>query len=247
MKRAYSKSQYAKPYERYCRELYPAEAEQIFQRAEDYYLEFMKDMPDLGENMMAKNMLDWLTIISFYEASGHRLDGKALLEIKRRAVEKMKFIGKLVDGNRSKWPYRLFEKAYTNFNRMQAEHQAKGEWLDSWKVEINPDRRTDGFISSAARSQSTPRRTATASCCPTSARPTTTLPRSCTRGSSARRPKPSVATAVITGTSATKAPCLRITGTWRRYEFRIFPHFSPYIAPQNATYAMAKLIKRLKI
>ena len=230
MKRAYSKSQYAKPYERYCRELYPAEAEQIFQRAEDYYLEFMKDMPDLGENMMAKNMLDWLTIISFYEASGHRLDGKALLEIKRRAVEKMKFIGKLVDGNRSKWPYRLFEKAYTNFNRMQAEHQAKGEWLDSWKVEINPDRRTD-----------------TASCCPTSARPTTTLPRSCTRGSSARRPKPSVATAVITGTSATKAPCLRITGTWRRYEFRIFPHFSPYIAPQNATYAMAKLIKLLKI
>ena len=145
MKRAYSKSQYAKPYERYCRELYPAEAEQIFQRAEDYYLDFMKDMPDLGENMMAKNMLDWLTIISFYEASGHRLDGKALLEIKRRAVEKMKFIGKLVDGNRSKWPYRLFEKTYINFNRMQAEHQAKGEWLDSWKVEINPDRRTDGF------------------------------------------------------------------------------------------------------
>lgn len=145
MKRAYSKSQYAKPYERYCRELYPAEAEQIFQRAEDYYLEFMKDMPDLGENMMAKNMLDWFTIISFYEASGHRLDGKALLEIKRRAVEKIKFIGKLVDGNRSKWPYRLFEKTYINFNRMQAEHQAKGEWLDSWKVEINPDRRTDGF------------------------------------------------------------------------------------------------------
>lgn len=138
MKRAYSKSQYAKPYERYCRELYPAEAEQIFQRAEEYYLEFMKDMPDLGENMMVKNMLDWLTIIFFYEASGHRLDGKALLEIKRRAVEKMKFIEKLVDGNRSKWPYRLFEKTYINFNRMQAEHQAKGEWLDSWKVEINP-------------------------------------------------------------------------------------------------------------
>ena len=65
MKRAYSKSQYVKPYERYCRELYPAEAEQIFQRAEEYYLEFMKDMPDLGENMMAKNMLDWFTILAF--------------------------------------------------------------------------------------------------------------------------------------------------------------------------------------
>lgn len=27
-------------------------------KAEAYYLKFMKDMPDLGENMMAKNMLD---------------------------------------------------------------------------------------------------------------------------------------------------------------------------------------------
>ena len=57
MKRAYAKSQYAKPYESYCREQYPNEAEQIFREAERYYLEFMKDMPDLGKNIMAKNML----------------------------------------------------------------------------------------------------------------------------------------------------------------------------------------------
>ena len=119
MKRAYAKSKYAKPCERYCREVYPEEAEQIFQKAETYYLEFMKDMPDLGENMMAKNMLDWFTILAFYEASGHRMDGEALLEIKRRAVERMRFLGKLVDGNRQKWPYRLFEKTYANFIKMQ--------------------------------------------------------------------------------------------------------------------------------
>lgn len=59
MKRAYSRSQYAKPCEQYCRETYPGEAESIFRRAEEYYLAFMDDMPDLGENMMAKNMLDW--------------------------------------------------------------------------------------------------------------------------------------------------------------------------------------------
>lgn len=58
MKRAYMRSQYAKPYERYCRELYPDEAESIFGKAEEFYLEFLKDMLDLGENMMAKNMLD---------------------------------------------------------------------------------------------------------------------------------------------------------------------------------------------
>lgn len=110
MKRAYARSQYAKPCEQYCRETYPDEAGEIFQRAEEYYLAFLKDMPYLGENMMAKNMLDWFTILAFYEASGHRMDGETLLAIKRRAVERMKFLGKLVDGNKHQWPYRLFEK-----------------------------------------------------------------------------------------------------------------------------------------
>ena len=145
MKRAYSKSSYAKPCEQYCREQYPDEAERIFAGAEEYYLGFMKDMPDLGENMMAKNMLDWFTILAFYEASGHRMDGEVLLEIKRREAEKMKFLGKLVDGNKSQWPYKMFDKMYRNFNKMVREHQAKGEWMDTWRVEINPDNRTEGF------------------------------------------------------------------------------------------------------
>ena len=145
MKRVYASSQYAKPYEQYCREVFPTETEQIFQKAEAYYRDFLKDMPDLGENMMAKNMLDWFTILSFYEASDRRLDGEALLTIKRRAVERLDFLGKFVDGNKSQWPYRLFEKTYRKFIRMQQEHQAKGEWMDSWKVELNPDHRTEGF------------------------------------------------------------------------------------------------------
>ena len=58
MKRAYCTSQYAKPCEQYCRETYPDEAASILQIAEEYYLVFLKDMPDLGKNMMAKNMLD---------------------------------------------------------------------------------------------------------------------------------------------------------------------------------------------
>lgn len=146
MKRAYAASKYGKPYEQYCRELYPEQAEEIFRKAEEHYKELVKnDMPDLGENMMATNMLDWFTIVSFYEASNHMLDGEALLTIKRRAVDRMKFLGKFVNGNKSKWPYKLFEKTYKNFIKMQKEHQDKGEWMDSWKVEINPDQRTEGF------------------------------------------------------------------------------------------------------
>ena len=146
MKRAYAASQYAKPYEAYCREFYPSEAEEIFARAEAEYNRLCREeMPDLGENMMAKNMLDWFCIVAFYEASNHRLDGEALLAIKRRTVEQMRFLAKLIDGNKQQWPYRLFEKTYLRFNKMQAEHQAKGEWMDSWKVIINPDHRTEGF------------------------------------------------------------------------------------------------------
>lgn len=145
MKRAYAESQYAKPYERYCREKYPAEAEAIFVKAEQDYRELKKNLPDLGKNGMARNMLDWYTIVAFYEASGHRLDGEALLRIKRRAVDKMKFLRCFVDGNRQQWPYRLFEKICTSYSRVLAEHQAKGEWMDSWKMELAPEGCTEGF------------------------------------------------------------------------------------------------------
>ena len=58
MKRAYAVSQYGKCYEQYCKEYLPQQAKEIFDKAEQYYKEFVKnDMPDLGENLMAKNML----------------------------------------------------------------------------------------------------------------------------------------------------------------------------------------------
>ena len=77
MKRAYAVSQYGKCYEQYCKEYLPQQAKEIFDKAEQYYKEFVKnDMPDLGENLMAKNMLDWFTILSFYEASDHKLTEK---------------------------------------------------------------------------------------------------------------------------------------------------------------------------
>ena len=98
MKRAYAVSQYGKCYEQYCKEYLLQQAKGIFDNAEQYYKEFVKnDMPDLGENLMAKNMLDWFTILSFYEASDHKLDGEVLLKIKQKAADKMRFLGKFVN------------------------------------------------------------------------------------------------------------------------------------------------------
>ena len=89
MKRAYSRSKYAKPCKRYCREVYPGEADAIFRRAEEQYRALMKDMPDLGKTMMAQNMLDWFTILAFYEASDRRLDGETLLTVPVLAAEEV--------------------------------------------------------------------------------------------------------------------------------------------------------------
>ena len=130
MKRAYGASQYAKPYERFCRERYPQEADAICRSAEAYYLEFLKEMPDLGKNRMTNNMLDWFTILAFYEASGRRLHGEALLEIKRRSAEKQKWLAAFVDGNTQKWPYRLLERTFAAYSRKVEAHQKKGEWMD---------------------------------------------------------------------------------------------------------------------
>lgn len=53
------------------------------------------------------DILKWepaLYILSFYEASWHELDGEKLLEIKRQAVDKLKFLGKFVMETRANGP-----------------------------------------------------------------------------------------------------------------------------------------------
>lgn len=147
MKRLYSESKYAKLLERYCKQHFPDKKEELFAEAERRYSGFLKQMPELGgkENKMAANMNDWFTFLSFYEASGHAIDGPTLLEIKQAEAERLRFLGKFINGNKSRWIYRAFEKIYATYKKQLDEHRAKGEWTDSWDVEINPDNRTEGF------------------------------------------------------------------------------------------------------
>lgn len=147
MKRLYSASKYAKLLEQYCKQHFPDKKKEIFAGAERWYAKFLKQMPDLGgrANSMAANMYDWFTILAFYEASGHAIGGQALLEIKQAEAEHLRFLGKVINGNHSKWVYRAFEGYYRGYEKKLNEHQKKGEWMDSWKVKINPDGRTEGF------------------------------------------------------------------------------------------------------
>lgn len=147
MKRLYSESKYAKLLERYCKQHFPDKKEELFAEAERRYSGFLKQMPELGgkENKMAANMNDWFTILSFYEASDHTIDGPALLKIKQAEAEHLRFLGKFINGNKSRWIYQAFEKFYVTYKKQLDAHRTKGEWTDSWDVEINPDNRREGF------------------------------------------------------------------------------------------------------
>ena len=77
--------------------------------------------------------------------SDHEIDGKAFQIIHGWHIDRLRFLGKVVDANKNKWPYKLFEKLYAKYERQVREHQAKGEWTDTWGIKINPDNRTEGY------------------------------------------------------------------------------------------------------
>lgn len=145
-KKAYPKV-WGRYYERYCDEYLPDRKQEICERAERHYIELLKQMPDLGgkANSMAENMDTWFTMVAFYEASDHIINGEAFEIIHGWHIDRLRFLGKIIDGNKSKWPYKLFEKYYTKYDREVKEHKAKGEWIDSWDVALNPENRTEGY------------------------------------------------------------------------------------------------------
>lgn len=146
MKRSYPKS-WGRLFERYIEEYMPARKKEICDRADQEYRKLLTQMPDLGgkENGMAANMDTWFSIVAFYEASDHAIDGEAFQTIYNWHIDRMRFLGKIIDGNKHKFPYKLFEKIYDKYERELKEHQAKGEWMDSWKIKINPEHHESGY------------------------------------------------------------------------------------------------------
>lgn len=61
------------------------------------YAKLREQMPDLGgrENGMAQNMETWFTIVAFYEASDHIIDGPAFRIIHDWHIDKYHFLVKM--------------------------------------------------------------------------------------------------------------------------------------------------------
>ena len=144
--RSYPKA-WGKLFERYCEEHYPEEKAAILARADEEYKTLLGQMPDLGgkANMMAENMETWFSIVAFYEASDHRIDGAAFQVIHSWHIDRLRFLGKLIDANRSQWVYRLFKAIYDGYERKLRAHRANGEWTESWDIVQNPEGKTEGY------------------------------------------------------------------------------------------------------
>lgn len=133
----------------YTKKHYPDEAEKIIQKADELFPVLYAKAPDIGgeENRMKYNLDLMIMSASFYEASDHHIDGSAITEIGEEIFSKYRFIGKVVNLNR-KWQLKLFRSAmykmYTPYAELVAEKKARGEWGNTWGVQINPRNTEEG-------------------------------------------------------------------------------------------------------
>ncbi len=143
LKHTYPKS-WGKLFERYIDEYLPDNKQEICRRADVAYARLLARKPDIGKGAMADTMDTWLCIVAFYEASDHVIDGEAFQVIHGWHIDKLRFLGKLVDANKHQLPFRLMLQIYQRYEKKLRLHRAKGEWADAWDVAINPDNRQEG-------------------------------------------------------------------------------------------------------
>ena len=144
MKRSYPKN-WGRLFERYCDEHFPDEKNDICNKADEKYRELMRDFPDLGgkENMMAGTMNEWFLIVAFYEASDHRIDEEAFQIIHGWHIDPLRFLGNVIDANKSKLIYKLFGSVYRKYDKKVREHKEKGEWKDAWGIRLH--KKSEGY------------------------------------------------------------------------------------------------------
>lgn len=131
---------------RYAEKYYPAEAEGLLRETERYYQRFLAEVPDIGgrDNMLAENLDMGLLLFAAYEASGRRMGAAAIDEIMEWRYESLAPLGKLIDANK-KWQMDIGYVWYRRYKKKLDRKIAAGEWGNTWGMEINPDRRAEGF------------------------------------------------------------------------------------------------------
>ena len=128
---------------KYLRKNYPGEAKAITEKAEKLYPELYAKAPYIGgrENLMSHNLDMMITVIAFYEASDHRIDGPTITKIAGELFDGLGFVRAILNVNRP-WQMKLLKsvmyKRYVPYSELVKEKKASGEWNNTWGVEVNP-------------------------------------------------------------------------------------------------------------
>jgi hypothetical protein len=131
---------------RYAEKYYSDEAEAIMRKTDLIYQKFLSEVPDIGgsDNMLAYNLDMGLLVFAAYEASDHRMGGDAIDEMMSYRMKDMKAYGKFLNANRQ-WELNIGYSWYRSYKKKLDRKIAEGEWGNTWRLEINPDRRSEGF------------------------------------------------------------------------------------------------------
>ena len=136
--------------QRYLKRHFPAEARRITARAKRIRPKLAKRAPDIGgkENMLANNLDMFILFLSYYEASGKRMDGSAIDEIIDDLYRQIKFLNVFMDINRR--PFlaamrKYLYKSYRGYAAKVAAKRRRGEWLDTWEMIVDPNKTDEGF------------------------------------------------------------------------------------------------------
>ena len=141
----------AKKYKKIIRKMaekrFPGEVGTVLERADCQYDSFRKTTPDIGgrENMQFKDLDFLIAFFAFYEACGRRIGIPELDEFAYEAVVKSsEAVGKLISWNSPLMP-KIAVKMYSSYKKKIDEHVARGEWGNTWRVEMNPEGHKEGF------------------------------------------------------------------------------------------------------
>ena len=122
------------------------EAARLWEKTLQIYNGFVKEAPDIGgkENGMSGNLYLALAVFAFYEADGRKLTPDKLKELMSRQLPKsIPVLSALVDLNKPKNQHRLLAR-YEKYKVISDEKLERGEWGNSWRIEMNPHGRETG-------------------------------------------------------------------------------------------------------
>ena len=138
---------YKKVIQAMARKRFPGEVETILDKADRQYDIFWETTPDIGgkENMQFKDLDFLIAFFAFYEASSRRIGIPELDEFAYETVVKSsEAAGRLIGWN-SPLMAKMAMKMYSGYKEKIDEHVARGEWGNTWRIEMNPEGHAQGF------------------------------------------------------------------------------------------------------